>query len=119
MPWNPQNSIGNNLSYNFICLLNLLYFPDKPRLPENYQQETWRKLQEAVDAIHTSRAIRSSLEELYQAVENMCSYKMSSMLYEQLKQVCESHVKSNIGQFLEYPLLWTVKTNSLEGLYVY
>ncbi|XP_052215829.1 cullin-4A-like [Dreissena polymorpha] len=76
-------------------------FKEKPKLPENYQQETWGKLREAVDAIHASRAICLSLEELYQAVENMCSYKMSSMLYEQLKQVCEAHVKRSIGQFLE------------------
>ena len=76
---------------------------EKPKLPDNYQQETWVKLQEAVNAIHTSHAIRSSLEELYQAVENMCSYKMSASLYEQLKQVCEAHVKSNIHQFLQYP----------------
>ena len=76
---------------------------EKPKLPDNYQQETWVKLREAVDAIHMSRAIRSSLEELYQAVENMCSYKMSASLYDQLKQVCEAHVKSNIHQFLGYP----------------
>lgn len=76
-------------------------FKEKPKLPDNYQQETWGKLREAVDAIHTSRAIRSSLEELYQAVENMCSYKMSASLYDQLKQVCEAHVRSNIHQFLE------------------
>lgn len=80
-----------------------MYISEKPKVPENYQQETWGKLQEAVDAIHTSHAIKSSLEELYQAVGNMCSYKMSSTLYEQLKQTCENHVKSNIGQFLEYP----------------
>ena len=40
---------------------------EKPRLPENYQQQTWEKLAEAVHAIHDSRAINSSsLEELYQ-----------------------------------------------------
>ena len=79
---------------------------EKPKLPENYQERTWDKLKEAVDAIHTSHAIQSSLEELYQAVENMCSYKMSATLYDQLKQVCENHVKSNISAFLEYPLIW-------------
>ena len=39
---------------------------EKPKLPENYQQETWEKLKDSVEAIHTSRAIKSSLEELYQ-----------------------------------------------------
>jgi cullin-4 len=75
-------------------------FKEKPKLPENYQQETWDKLKEAVEAIHTSHAIKSSLEELYQAVENMCSHKMSAHLYEQLRIVCENHVRGNVSQFL-------------------
>ncbi|KAL5004108.1 hypothetical protein ScPMuIL_017564 [Solemya velum] len=80
-------------------------FKEKPKLPDNYQQETWEKLQGAVEAIHTSHSIQASLEELYQAVENMCSHKMSATLYDQLKQSCEKHVKSNISQFLGYPFL--------------
>jgi len=75
-------------------------FKEKPKLPENYQEQTWGKLKEAVDAIHHSTAISSSLEELYQAVENMCSHKMAAQLYEELKVVCENHVRSNIHQFL-------------------
>lgn len=75
-------------------------FKEKPKLPENYQQQTWDRLRESVDAIHTSRSITLSLEELYQAVENMCSHKMSAVLYDQLRQVIEEHVKSNITQFL-------------------
>ncbi|XP_069105312.1 cullin-4A-like [Argopecten irradians] len=76
-------------------------FKEKPKLPENFQQQTWEKLRDSVEAIHTSHSIQSSLEELYQAVENMCSHKMSANLYEQLKQACENHVKANIKQFLE------------------
>uniref|UniRef100_A0A0L8HIV0 Cullin-4A n=1 Tax=Octopus bimaculoides TaxID=37653 RepID=A0A0L8HIV0_OCTBM len=75
-------------------------FKDKPKLPENYQQDTWQKLKEAVEAIHNSHSIKSCLEELYQAVENLCSHKMSATIYEQLKHVCESHVQSNLQQFL-------------------
>ncbi|XP_046371924.1 cullin-4A-like [Haliotis rufescens] len=75
-------------------------FKEKPKMPENFQQETWKKLGEAVDAIHKSCSIRYSLEELYQAVENMCSYKMSASLYDQLKHICEDHVKANLNQFL-------------------
>ncbi|KAJ8309854.1 hypothetical protein KUTeg_011719 [Tegillarca granosa] len=92
-------------------------FKEKPKLPENYQQQTWDRLRESVDAIHTSRSITLSLEELYQAVENMCSHKMSAVLYDQLRQVIEEHVKSNITQFLVYPFVsqdtcdyWLVKT---------
>ncbi|GAB6021134.1 Cullin-4B [Chamberlinius hualienensis] len=74
-------------------------FKEKPKLPDNYQRETWEKLKEAVIAIQTSRSISSSLEELYQAVENMCSHKMASLLYDNLRQLCESHVRSNLDQF--------------------
>jgi cullin-4 len=54
---------------------------EKPKLPDNYQEQTWDKLKEAVVAIQTSKSSRYSLEELYQAVENMCNHKMASTLY--------------------------------------
>ncbi|XP_033220142.1 cullin-4A isoform X2 [Belonocnema kinseyi] len=75
-------------------------FKNKPKLPENYQEETWEKLREAVVAIQTSKSIRYSLEELYQAVENMCNHKMASTLYSNLTNLTESHVKANIEQFV-------------------
>ncbi|XP_053163134.1 cullin-4A isoform X5 [Hemicordylus capensis] len=62
-------------------------------------QETWQKLHEAVRAIQSSTSIKYNLEELYQAVENVCSYKASPVLYKQLQQVCEDHVKAQILQF--------------------
>lgn len=74
---------------------------DKPTLPEDYQQQTWQKLREAVIAIQTSRSISTSQEELYQAVENLCSHKMSVQVHENLRLLCEQHVKSNVNQFLE------------------
>lgn len=40
---------------------------------------------------------------LFQAVENLCSYKVSPTLYKQLRQVCEDHVQAQIHQFREYP----------------
>ncbi|XP_028036248.1 cullin-4B [Bombyx mandarina] len=75
-------------------------FKSKPNLPDNYQETTWSKLREAVVAIQTSKSIAYSLEELYQAVENMCSHKMASQLYVNLTNLVEAHVKANIEQFL-------------------
>lgn len=72
----------------------------KPTLPENYQESTWQKLKEAVIAIQTSTPITYCLEELYQAVENMCGHKMDSQLYVNLTGLAENHVKSNIKPFL-------------------
>ncbi|NXG58999.1 CUL4A protein, partial [Hemiprocne comata] len=67
-------------------------FRERPKLPDNYTQETWQKLHEAVGAIQSSISIKYNLEELYQAVENLCSYKVSATLYKQLRQVCEDHL---------------------------
>ncbi|XP_044060847.1 cullin-4B [Siniperca chuatsi] len=76
-------------------------FKEKPKLPENYTQETWQKLREAVEAIQNSTSIKYNLEELYQAVENLCSHKISAKLYKQLRAVCEDHIKAQIDQFRE------------------
>ncbi|KAK6480326.1 cullin-4B-like [Huso huso] len=83
-------------------------FKEKPKLPENYTDETWQKLKEAVEAIQNSTSIKYNLEELYQAVENLCSHKISAKLYKQLRAVCEDHIKAQIHQFREYPLLDSV-----------
>ncbi|XP_024139562.1 cullin-4B [Oryzias melastigma] len=76
-------------------------FREKPKLPENYTQETWQKLREAVEAIQNSTSIKYNLEELYQAVENLCSHKVSAKLYKQLRAACEDHIKAQIDQFRE------------------
>uniref|UniRef100_A0A8C2W8R7 Cullin 4A n=1 Tax=Cyclopterus lumpus TaxID=8103 RepID=A0A8C2W8R7_CYCLU len=68
-------------------------FKDRPKLAENYTEDTWLKLRDAVGAIQNSTSIKYNLEELYQAVENLCSYKVSPTLYKQLRQVCEDHVQ--------------------------
>ena len=73
-----------------MCMRKIIsvHFAEKPKLPENYQEVTWQKLTEAVVAIQTSKSIRYSLEELYQAVENMCNHKMASTLYVNLTSKC-------------------------------
>ncbi|XP_046853784.1 cullin-4A-like [Xenia sp. Carnegie-2017] len=76
-------------------------FKAKPKLPDNFQDLTWGNLKEAIHAIHNKTSISSSLEDLYKAVENMCSHKMSTVLYEQLKEECEKHIKSNLPCFTD------------------
>lgn len=77
-------------------------FKDKTLMLENYTEETWQKLKEAVQAIQNNTSIEYSLEELYQSVENLCSYNLSVNLYERLKQLCEDHIKAQIHQFREF-----------------
>lgn len=73
---------------------------EKPKLPENYSAQTWDRLREAVVAIQKSEPVSTSLEELYQAVENLCFHKMAADLYKQLESLVEVHVKNCITQFL-------------------
>ena len=37
----------------------------KPALPDNFEEVTWAKLQDAVNAVHEKRKVATSLEELY------------------------------------------------------
>lgn len=123
---------GPDCGFSLLCFVLIT---EKPKLPENYTQETWQKLKEAVEAIQNSTSIKYNLEELYQvleatcwpfrvtltvrlisfyniflltlspqAVENLCSHKISDKLYKQLRAVCEDHIKAQIDQFREYPL---------------
>lgn len=39
---------------------------NKPKLPENFEHETWLKLQKAVSAIQSNQSVEYSLEELFQ-----------------------------------------------------
>jgi hypothetical protein len=38
---------------------------EQPKLPENFERDTWAKLEDAVDAVHCKRTVACSLEELY------------------------------------------------------
>lgn len=40
-------------------------FTVKPKLPEDFESQTWSKLQAAVRAVHTKQHVATSLEELY------------------------------------------------------
>ena len=95
--------------FTFVTGTELSVISEKPRLPENYQQQTWEKLAEAVHAIHDSRAIKSSsLEELYQVSKKV---KASSYIaqYPVLRIVQSTlHFTSLTDLFTQTPsgLLW-------------
>jgi len=73
----------------------------KPKLPDNFQERSVDKLKRAVVAIQTSEAIKDvSLEELYQAVEDLCSHGMAERVYANLKSLVELHVQESVKQFL-------------------
>lgn len=72
---------------------------ERPQLPERYADEAWAQLRVAVVAIQQSQPISTSQEELYQAVENLCSHKMAPQLYDNLRSLCEQHVRAALSTF--------------------
>ena len=61
--------------------LTIKAFKRKPKLPDNFEAETWEKLQGAVLAIYSEKPVAASSEDLYRAAEDMCLHKMSQRLY--------------------------------------
>ena len=68
-------------------------FKKKPSLPENFEERSVAKLKRAVIAIQRAERIDTSLEELYQAVENLCSYGKAEQVYANLRDLVEAHVQ--------------------------
>ncbi|GBF89461.1 hypothetical protein Rsub_02033 [Raphidocelis subcapitata] len=73
----------------------------QPKLPENFEQDTWARLEDAVDAVHRKRAVACSLEELYRAVEDMCTHKMQDGLYRRLQAACDAHISRALAGLQE------------------
>nr|CAH7726315.1 unnamed protein product [Callosobruchus chinensis] len=96
----PQNGININSIKPTAKKLVIKNQKSEPKLPEDYREQTWEKLKSAVLAIQRSKPNQYVLEELYQAVENMCNHKMAPTLYSKLYNLIEDHVSHNIEQFL-------------------
>ena len=85
-----------------VCVV-AIYAAAKPDVPSDYGEQMWKKLQEAIVAIYDERPISYTLQELYQAVENLCSYKMAPTLYGRLQSICQEHVATLVPIFQKYP----------------
>eukprot|EP00026_Physarum_polycephalum_P002994 Phypoly_transcript_03003.p1 GENE.Phypoly_transcript_03003~~Phypoly_transcript_03003.p1 ORF type:complete len:794 (-),score=172.71 Phypoly_transcript_03003:221-2440(-) len=69
---------------------------EAPKLPANFEEETWGHLKKAIHAIHKKERTPHSLEELYRMVENLCYHKMAANLYAKLYQEVELHIKEEL-----------------------
>lgn len=74
---------------------------ESPKLPDDYLQQTWANLEKAIVAIQMSKSVNISNEELYQEVQNLCSHKMSSIIYQRLRSLIETYVKNSVFQYVE------------------
>ncbi|ENN80292.1 hypothetical protein HUJ04_012276 [Dendroctonus ponderosae] len=102
LPENVNNRSHNALNIKPTAAKKLVIknLKSEPKLPDDYREQTWKKLKSAVLAIQQSKPNEYSLEELYQAVENMCNHKMAFLLYQKLYSLTEQYVAHNIEQFL-------------------
>ncbi|KAL4287472.1 hypothetical protein AHAS_Ahas19G0189600 [Arachis hypogaea] len=74
----------------------------KPTLPTNFEEVTWAKLKYAICSIFLKQPDSYDLEKLYQAVSDLCIYKMTGNLYQRIETECEAHIstalQSLVGQ---------------------
>jgi hypothetical protein len=73
-------------------------FAMAPKLPENFEDDTWDKLKAATLKVHANEPVSYSQEELYRAVEDLCLHKMGAKLYERLQEVCDAHAGAMVQQ---------------------
>ncbi|KAG4947507.1 hypothetical protein JHK87_043514 [Glycine soja] len=81
---------------------NNLFIDAKPTLPTNFEEDTWAKLKSAICAIFLKQPNSCDFEKLYQAVNDLCLYKMGVNLHQQIEKECEAHIsaalQSLVGQ---------------------
>jgi len=73
---------------------------EKPKLPESFEEDTWKKLQLSVRAVHQQQPVDQSFEELYKAVEDLCIHKLGQNLYNKLAAECEQHIETEIAKLV-------------------
>ena len=73
---------------------------ERPKLPETFEEDTWKKLQVSVRAVHQQRPVDQSFEELYKAVEDLCIHKLGQNLYTKLSAECEHHIETEIAKLV-------------------
>ncbi|CAN6465250.1 unnamed protein product [Victoria cruziana] len=71
-------------------------FKAKPKVPTNFEEDTWSVLKSAIAAVFLKQPVSCSLEDLYQAVSNLCLHKMGGSLYGRIMKECESHISATL-----------------------
>nr|CAD1819705.1 unnamed protein product [Ananas comosus var. bracteatus] len=66
----------------------------QPKLPTNFEDDTWAKLKAAISAIFLKQPLSCDTEKLYQAVGDLCLYKMGQIFM----NACRKNVKAHISK---------------------
>ena len=77
----------------------------KPKLPDNFESSNWDRLEDAVRAVQCARPVSCSLEELYNAVENLCVHNLAAKVYPQLQELCDQHAQTMINSLASWSSL--------------
>ncbi|KAH8725757.1 Cullin family-domain-containing protein [Phaeosphaeriaceae sp. PMI808] len=64
--------------------------------PRAFLEQTWEKMEKALDTIFAQEAIDFSLEELYRGVENVCRQGMAKEVKERLVAKCKDYVAGSL-----------------------
>ncbi|EUC49991.1 hypothetical protein COCMIDRAFT_1393 [Bipolaris oryzae ATCC 44560] len=65
--------------------------------PRAFLDQTWQKVEKALDTIFDQGDIDFSLEELYRGVENVCRQDMARDIKERLTTKCRDYVRGSLG----------------------
>jgi cullin-4 len=72
-------------------------YKQKPKLPDNYLEDTWKSLEQSVAAVHRSEFTGLHQETLYRAVEGLCGHQLGGELYKRLEVTCDGHIDQLLG----------------------
>lgn len=73
---------------------------ERPKLPETFEEDTWKQLQLSVRAVHEGQPVEQSFEELYKAVQDLCIHKLGQNLYNRLSAECEQHIQKQVAKLV-------------------
>eukprot|EP00040_Diaphanoeca_grandis_P028797 m.167286 g.167286 ORF g.167286 m.167286 type:complete len:729 (+) comp31460_c5_seq3:522-2708(+) len=72
------------------------------KLPSSFNDDIWKTLRDAVQAIQHQRPVQDTLEHLYKGVENYCDKASPEELYSNLQNVCKEHMARELKGVLKY-----------------
>lgn len=92
-------NVGANAGPKKLLVKN--FRPTRSVDPKAFLDQTWAKVDAALDTIFQQGKIDFSLEELYRGVENICRQGMAVEAKKRLVAKCKSHVEGPLKQRVE------------------
>lgn len=74
--------------------------------PKVFLEQTWQKVDKALDTVFAQGNIDFSLEELYRGVENLCRQGMAKETCDKLVEKCRGHITDVLKERVKEKLGW-------------